>query len=61
MYVHSRAVVDAVFFPAIASDDIEVPLSIELLTLTRRKPVSQKTQTARLASVFATMAPIELA
>jgi hypothetical protein len=52
---------DAVFFSAIASDDIEVPLSVKLFALTRRKPVSQKTQTARLAGVFATIAPIELA
>jgi hypothetical protein len=61
MYVHSCAGVDAVFFSAIASDDIEVPLSVKLLALTRRKPVSQKAQTARLAGVFATIAPIELA
>jgi len=53
--------VDAVFFSAIASDDIEVPLSVKLLALTRRKPLSQETQTARLTSVFATIAPIKLA
>jgi hypothetical protein len=61
MHVHSCATVDAVFFSAIASDDIEVPLSVKLLALTWRKPLSQKTQTARLASVFATIAPIKLA
>jgi len=42
---------DAIFFSAIASHDIEVPLSVKLLALTRRKPVSQKTQTARLAEM----------
>jgi hypothetical protein len=61
VHVHSCAAVDAVFSPAIASDDIEVALSVKLLALTRRKPLSQKTQTARLASVFATIAPIKLA
>jgi hypothetical protein len=61
VHVHGCAAVDAVFFSAIASDDIEVPLSVKLLALTRRKPVSQKTQTAHLASVFVTIAPIELA
>jgi hypothetical protein len=55
MHVDSCAVGDAVFFPAIASDDIEVPWSIKLLALTRRKPVTQKTQTARLAGIFATI------
>ena len=61
VHVHSCAVLDAVSFSAIAPDNIEVPSGVKLLALTRRKPVSQKTQTARLASVFATIAPIKLA
>jgi hypothetical protein len=60
VHVHSPAVVDAVFFSAIASDDIEVPLSVKLFALTRRKPLSQETQIARLTGVFATIAPIKL-
>ena len=61
VHVHSPAVVDTVFFSAIAPDDIEVPLTVKLLALTRREPKSQKSQTASLASVFATIALIELA
>jgi hypothetical protein len=61
VHVQSRAVVDAVSFSTITADNIEVPSRVKLLALTRRKPVSQKTQTARLAIVFATIARIELA
>jgi hypothetical protein len=53
MHVHGCAAMDAVFFSAIASDDIEVPLRVKLFALTRRKPLKSSRKDSQRSRLVA--------
>jgi hypothetical protein len=61
VHVHRGAGVDAVFSSCMAPNNVEVPFGVKLFALTQRKPISEKSEAARLWIIFAEVASIQLA